>query len=106
MYILTEEKQSIDYSETVRVQTKHGSHPEFRNKNKHGDPYVKPWENEKNSFDKKWALCLNVLEPSDKREVICIAVFDTVYLANNALSNLRSSIKSQQGWDAEAYKNL
>ena len=105
MYILTEEKQSINLSERERVQTQHGSHPKYENRNKYGSPYVKPWKNENDSFDGKWALCINVLEPSDERSVICVAVFDTVYLANLALSSVNGALKSQAGWDAEAYKN-
>ena len=106
MYILTEEKQSIDLLKRERIRTSTGSSGDkYENRSKYGSPYVKPWKNENDSFDKKWALCLNVLEPSDERAVICIAVFDTVDLANSALASLRAAIEKKKGWDAEAYKN-
>ena len=43
MYILTEEKLSINTSEKVRVQTGSNSAGKmFENKPKYGSPYVKP----------------------------------------------------------------
>ena len=104
MYILTEEKQSINLSKKERVQIQHGSNPKFSDRNKYGSPYVKPWKEEDDSFDRKWSLCINVLEPRDEKSVICIAVFDTIELANLALGSVRQAIKSDEGWDAEAYK--
>ncbi len=111
MYILTEEKQSINIKQEVTVKSRNGRGEYVdRKRNKYGPPYVKPWKNENESFDKKWALCLNMVVPSaDKKSVeisvICIAVFNTIDLANLALNSIRDAIKYDIGWDAEAYKN-
>ena len=105
MYILTEEKLSIDTSEKVRVRAgSTASGPKFENKFKYGSPYVKPWEDSIGSFDGKWALCIDELHSSDEQSVICIAVFDTVYKANLALQSVRKAKEANKGWDAEAYK--
>ena len=105
MYILTEEKQSINLSKKERVQTGYGSNGKiYEVRSKYGSAYIKPWKNESDSFDSKWALYIDVLEPQDEKSVICIAVFDTVHLANLALLSLRNAIKAHTGWDAEAYK--
>ena len=104
MYILTEEKRSLNLSEKVRVQTSHGSNPQYGDRDKYGSPYVKPWEDKSGSFNSKWALCINVLHPRDEQSVICISVFDTVYKANLALQSVREAIQAHRGWDAEADK--
>ena len=103
MYILTEEKQSINLNQEVTVKSRNGRGEYIDSKRKkYSSPYVKPWENENKSFDEKWALCLNMVVPSDDKRsveisVICIAVFDAIDPANKALVDLRSAIKSEKG---------
>ena len=106
MYILTEDKQSINLSEQVRVQAQHGSNPKYSNRNKYGNPYVRPWKNKGELFDRKWALCINVLEKKneDEKSVICVAVFDNVQISNSGLNSVRKSIELKQGWDASVFK--
>lgn len=104
----SEKKRIICYDKKNEFKYPRGSKLKSEMIRKYSSPYIKPYKNSKGEYGDKWGLYVLDRKHHDAKddtsELILIADFDNVNLANAALNSLRQAIKDNLGWDASLYK--